>query len=116
MQKSTSFPTAGSSDERKYRPGATLGDVLMTITRWPTTVGRIAHPAMNPNAIRLSHRWRPRKPAMKAAIKFSRLGIEFIRQLRSLQATDAAEFYALPRSRMTVAIAPTSCRGASGLQ
>ncbi len=59
---------------------------------------------------------RPLKPGMKATIEFSRLGIEFIRQSRSPRATDAAEFYALPRSRMTVAIAPTSCRGASGLQ
>ena len=42
MQKSTSFPTAGSSEERKYRPGATLGDVLMTRTRRVPNSGRIA--------------------------------------------------------------------------
>jgi hypothetical protein len=73
-------PAAGSLADRRYRPGATLGDVLMTTTRWPTTVGRIAHKPITPSASRNNRRDRARRADVAGALEPINLGMELLRQ------------------------------------
>ena len=80
IRKSMIRPTVGSLADRRYRPGATLGDVLMTTTRWPTTVGRIAHTPIIPSASHNNRRDRARRTEVVGTLEPINLGMELLRQ------------------------------------
>src|ERR1700685_280487 len=80
IRKSMICPTAGSLADRRYRPGGTLGDVLMTTTRWPTSVGRIAHIPITLSASHNNGRDRARRTDVAGALEPINLGMKLLSQ------------------------------------